>query len=69
MDDAMRAAGRAPETLYKTEGTSLHALLFNRVFTPLASPVNASLAYAIADVLVWWAVMWTLYRRNIQLRV
>ena len=51
------------------ESASLHALLFDRVFVPLASPVNASLAYATAYVLVWWAVMWMLYRRNIQLRV
>ena len=51
------------------ERASLHALLFDRVFVPLASPVNASLAYATAYVLVWWAVMWMLYRRNIQLRV
>ena len=51
------------------ENASLHALLFDRVFTPLASPMNASLAYATVYVLVWWAVMWMLYRRNIQLRV
>ncbi len=51
------------------ENASLHALLFDRVFAPLASPVNASLAYATVYVLVWWAVMWMLYRHNIQLRV
>jgi predicted acyltransferase len=43
------------------ESASLHALLFDRVFAPLASPVNASPAYAIAYVLVWWVNMWMFY--------
>jgi predicted acyltransferase len=51
------------------EGRSLQAVLFDRVFAPLASPVNASLAYAAAYVVAWWAIMWTLYRWNIRLRV
>ena len=51
------------------ESTSLHALLFDRLFAPWASPVNASLAFATAYVLAWVAAMWLLYRRNIQLRV
>jgi predicted acyltransferase len=51
------------------ESTSLHALLFDRLFAPWASAVNASLAFATAYVLGWVAVMWLLYRRNIQLRV
>jgi predicted acyltransferase len=51
------------------ESTSLHALLFDRLFAPWASPVNASLAFATAYVLAWVAVMWLLYRRNIQFRV
>jgi predicted acyltransferase len=52
-----------------TENASLHALLFNRLFAPWASPVNASLAFAVTFVLLWWAIMWLLYRLNIQLRV
>ena len=51
------------------ERASLHALVFDRVFAPWASPIDASLAYAIAYVLVWSALMWVLYRENIQLRV
>jgi predicted acyltransferase len=39
------------------------------VFAPWASPVNASLAYACGYVLVWWGLMWLLYRRRIVLRV
>jgi predicted acyltransferase len=51
------------------EGQSLQTVLFDRVFAPLASPVNASLAFAVTYVVVWWAIMWMLYRWNIRLRV
>jgi predicted acyltransferase len=51
------------------EGQSLQAVLFDHVFAPLASPVNASLAFAATYVVVWWAIMWMLYRWNIRLRV
>lgn len=51
------------------DGTRLQAWLFDRVFAPWAPPVNASLAYALAYVLLWWVVMWMLYRRGIRLRV
>jgi predicted acyltransferase len=51
------------------EGASLQTVLFDRVFAPLASPVNASLAFALTYVIVWWATMWMLYRWNIRLRV
>jgi len=51
------------------EGRSLQAVVFERVFAPLASPVNASLAYALVYVVIWWAIMWMLYRWNIRLRV
>ncbi len=51
------------------DGASLQALLFDRVFAPWATPVNASLAYALAYVLVWWGVMGVLSRRGIRLRI
>jgi predicted acyltransferase len=48
---------------------ALQTLVFERVFVPLASPVNASLAYALATVLAWLAVMWVLYRSDVRLTV
>jgi predicted acyltransferase len=51
------------------DGRSLQAVLFDRVFAPLASPINASLVYAAVYLVVWWALMWTLYRWNFRLRV
>jgi len=43
--------------------------IFDHLFLSWASPVNASLAYAIAFVLVWLVLMWLLYRKNIFLKV
>jgi predicted acyltransferase len=51
------------------EGASLKAWVFDHVFAPWATSVNASLAYALAYVLVWWGLMWMLYRADIRLRV
>jgi predicted acyltransferase len=52
-----------------TGDATLHALLYDHLFAPWASPLNASLAFAVVYVVLWWAMMWLLYRRNIQLRV
>lgn len=43
--------------------------IYDNVFTPLASPINASLAFAICFVLVWLGLMWILYRRKIFIKV
>jgi predicted acyltransferase len=51
------------------ENASLKSLLFNWLFAPWASPINASLAYACAYLLLWWGLMWILYRQRIVLRV
>jgi predicted acyltransferase len=48
---------------------TLHALLYQRLFAPLATPVNASLAWAAAYLLVWLGLMELLYRRRIFIRV
>jgi predicted acyltransferase len=47
----------------------LQSWIYNNVFAPWASPINASLAFAIAFILVWLGVMWILYRRRIFIRV
>ena len=49
--------------------TSLQSLIFKNLFLSWASPVNASLAFALCFVLVWLGVMWLLYRRNIFIKV
>jgi predicted acyltransferase len=50
-------------------GPRLHAWLFEHLFAPWASPVNASLAYALAYVLLWWAVIWALDRAGFRVRL
>jgi len=48
---------------------SWHEVVYEYVFAPLASPANASLLYAMAYVMVCWAVVWVLYRKGIFLKV
>ena len=55
--------------LIKVGEGSLGGWIYDRVFVSWASPVNASLAFAICFVLVCLALMWILYRRRIFLKV
>ena len=50
-------------------GTTLGTWIYQNVFASWASPINASLAFAIAFVLVWLGLMWILYRQKIFLKV
>lgn len=50
--------------LIKIGDTRLGALFYNSVFVPIASPINASLLYAIANVLLLYLIAWFMYRRN-----
>ena len=47
----------------------LQTYVFEHLFAPWASPVNASLAYAICFVLLWLGLMALLYRRKIFIKV
>ncbi|MEO8433666.1 MAG: DUF5009 domain-containing protein [Pyrinomonadaceae bacterium] len=57
--------------LPRGDGTqiSLQGWIFNKLFLSWASPINASLAYAIAFILVWLGLMWLLYSRKIFIKV
>ncbi|HEV2829184.1 MAG TPA: DUF5009 domain-containing protein [Pyrinomonadaceae bacterium] len=48
---------------------SLGSWIYENLLASWASPVNASLAFAIAFVLVWLGLMWILYRRKIFIKV
>ena len=52
-----------------SETISLQGWIFQKVFLPWASPINASLAYAIAFVLLWLGLMWILYSRKIFIKI
>ena len=43
--------------------------IYNNLFASWASPINASLAFAIVFVLVWLGLMWMLFRRKIFIKV
>ena len=43
--------------------------VFNTVFAPFFSPVNASLAFALANVLVFLGLAWVLYRGRVFIKV
>jgi predicted acyltransferase len=47
----------------------LQAALYDAFFTGWAPPAMASLAWALANVLLWLAVMWGLARRGVRLTV
>jgi predicted acyltransferase len=49
-------------------GVSLQQAIYQTVFAPLASPVNASLLYAIANVIFFDLIAWLMYRRGWFLR-
>jgi predicted acyltransferase len=48
---------------------SWHSYVYNRFFAPLASPINASLLFAIFYILLWLALMWILYSRRIFIKI
>ncbi|HVQ75863.1 MAG TPA: DUF5009 domain-containing protein, partial [Candidatus Binatia bacterium] len=47
----------------------LQAVLFDALFAPWAAPAVASLAWAMANVLLWLLIMWPLFRRGVRLSV
>ena len=43
--------------------------IFRNLFLSWAAPINASLFYAIAFILLWLFLMWLLYRKRIYIKV
>ena len=55
--------------LIRVGDTRLGGWIYEKAFASWLPPVDASLAFAIAFVLVWLGLMWILYRRRIFLKV
>lgn len=51
------------------QSISLKEWIFQNVFTPIASPMTASLLFAVTFILFWLFIMWILYRRKIYIKV
>jgi predicted acyltransferase len=49
--------------------TPVQAVVYESVFRPMLSPRNASLAFAISFVLMWYVILWALARKNIIFKV
>jgi predicted acyltransferase len=49
--------------------TTLHGWIYDKYFVPHASPVNASLAFAVFFTFVIFALLWPFYRGKLFLRV
>ena len=50
--------------LIKIGDLSLQQVIFRSVFVPVASPINASLLFALANVAVMFLIAWLMYRRG-----
>ena len=48
---------------------SLQGWIFDSIFLPLATPINASLMFAVSFILLWLFLMWLLYRKRIYIKV
>lgn len=48
---------------------SLHGWIFENLYLSWASPINASLAFAVSYILFWLLLMWLLYRKKIYIKV
>ncbi|NLH62543.1 MAG: DUF5009 domain-containing protein [Ignavibacteriales bacterium] len=51
------------------EEVALKTYLYNSIFVPLFSPMNASLAWALTYVLIWLGLMWILYAKKIFIKL
>ena len=47
----------------------LQKWIFESIFLPFATPINASLMYAISYIFLWLFLMWLLYRKRIFIKV
>ncbi len=64
-----RLLGLIKVTSAEGKEISLQKWIFDSVFLPLASPINASLMYAVSFILLWLFLMWLLYRKRIFIKV
>jgi predicted acyltransferase len=51
------------------DGVTLKTHIYNNYFLSWASPINASLAYAVGFVVLWLGIMWVLYWRRVFIKV
>ncbi|MCH7612030.1 MAG: hypothetical protein IIB95_14175 [Candidatus Marinimicrobia bacterium] len=57
------------EFLLNGESVSGYSYLFKTIFLPLAGDLNGSLLFAITHVVMWWVILYWLYRKNIFIKI
>jgi len=48
---------------------SLYGWIYQHCFVPWAGSLNGSLAFALTNILLWFVVMYALYRRKIFIKI
>ena len=51
------------------ESISLKSYIFQNVYLSIASPINASLFFALSYITFWLFLMWILYKKNIIIKI
>lgn len=51
------------------EPIALKSWIFKNIYLQIASPINASLMFAVSYILLWLFLMWLLYRKQIFIKV
>ncbi len=54
---------------FEGESVNGYTYLYKSLFVPLAGNMNGSLLFAITHILVWWLVLYWLYRRNLFIKI
>ncbi|MBK0381456.1 DUF5009 domain-containing protein [Pedobacter sp. SD-b] len=57
------------KTTLNGQEVSWKNFLYEQFFTPYFSPNNASVAWAISFVLIWYIILWAMFKRNIVIKV
>ncbi len=51
------------------KAVNAHQYLYETFFAPFFTPINASLAGGLTYVLIWFGILWLMYRKNIIIKV
>lgn len=65
-------SGLVPRILTRIDtggGVNLRQWLYETIFTPYFSPLNASLGWAICYILGWYVILWAMHRKGIVIKV
>jgi len=56
--------------VYTSDGqTTIKGLIYDNLLLPFASPINASLLFAVFYILFWLWIMWIFYKRKIFIKI